>query len=320
MLAAFAFAALLGLPSFFAVVCPGAATLFLGGENVFYAAMLAAFAFAASIGWPSCFAVDSPAVLAALSGGMLFWAAFSDGYGGYACCDEYSLEFLFGAAMLIASLAVENTRLFILLEMLQVVSCVENWVPGSSSQDEADLFEWVEVESYEPEPPCTMVDNTPHVFDLAGEARRRGWCERELMYHIFEFGVPEGLRSMEAHMKALTSVGEGSESVLQGRRMLELAAEEDEASSVVFLGGVLQEDNSVNESSSSSWQWPWAASGEINMWNPLLSAMADVIAGPVLDDMVSEVDMGRAALTCHFSLDVLCSQMRSVRLAEFLSQ
>ena len=45
------------------------------------------------------------------------------------------------------------------------------------------------------------------------------------------------------------------------------------------------------------------------MWNPLLSAMADVIAGPVLDDMVSEVDMGRVALTCHFSLDVLCSEM-----------
>ena len=44
---------------------------------------------------------------------MLFWAALSDGYGGYACCVEYSLEFLFGAAMLLAPLAVENTRLFI---------------------------------------------------------------------------------------------------------------------------------------------------------------------------------------------------------------
>ena len=30
-----------------------------------------------------------------------------------------------------------------------------------------------------------------------------------------------------------------------------------------------------------------------------------VVAGPVLDDMVSEVDMGRVALTCHFSSDVL---------------
>ena len=62
------------------------------------------------------------------------------------------------------------------------------------------------MESYEPEPPCTMINNAPHTFDLAGEARRRGWCEHELMYHIFEFGVPEGLRSMEAHMKALASV------------------------------------------------------------------------------------------------------------------
>ena len=52
MLAAFAFAALLGLPSFFAVVCPGAATLFLGGVNDFYAAMLAAFAFAALMAGP----------------------------------------------------------------------------------------------------------------------------------------------------------------------------------------------------------------------------------------------------------------------------
>ena len=179
MPAAFAFAAFLGLPSFFAVVCPGVATLFLDGENDFhaampvafafaalmgwpscfavdspavlaalscgyantgsagyvcletelvdgesdfFAAMLAATAFAALMGWPSCFAVDSPAVLAALSGGMLcyaalsgflrrlrvlasmlFWAAPSDGYCGYACCVEYSLECLFGAATLIAS-------------------------------------------------------------------------------------------------------------------------------------------------------------------------------------------------------------------------
>ena len=156
--------------------------------------MPAAFAFAAFLGWPSCFAVDSPAVLAALSGGMLcyaalsgflrrlrvlaamlFRAALSDGYGGYACCVEYSLEFLFGAVTLIAPLAVENTRLSILLEMVQVVLCAGNWVPGSSSQEvEADLFEWVEVESYVPEPPCTMTNNTRHTFDLAGEARRRG--------------------------------------------------------------------------------------------------------------------------------------------------
>ena len=54
------------------------------------------------------------------------------------------------------------------------------------------FFEWLEVESFEPELPCTMVDNTSHVFDFAGEARRRGWCEHELMYHIFELGCRRG--------------------------------------------------------------------------------------------------------------------------------
>ena len=113
----------------------------MDGESDFHAAMPAAFAFAAFLGLPSCFAVDSQAVLAVLSGGMFCYAAFSDGYGGYACCVEYSLEFLFGAATLIVSLAAENTRLFILKEMVQVVLCAENWVPGSSSQEvEADLF------------------------------------------------------------------------------------------------------------------------------------------------------------------------------------
>ena len=110
-----------------------------------------------------------------------------------------------------------------------------------------------------------------------------------------------------------------SETVLRGRRILELAAEGDEANSVVFPGGVLHEDNaSVPESSSPPLQWPWAASGEINMWNPLLSAVADVFSGPVLDDMVSEVDMGRLALTCHFSLDVLCMEMHQPH--DFLPQ
>ena len=119
-------------------------TELVDGESDFYAAMPAAIAFAALMGWPSCFAVDGPAVLAVLSGGMLchaalsgflrrfrvlgatlFWAALSDGYGGFACCVEYSLELLFVAAMLIAPLAAD-TRLFILSEMAQVVFCAEN--------------------------------------------------------------------------------------------------------------------------------------------------------------------------------------------------
>ena len=65
--------------------------------------------FAAYVGWPSFLAVDSLVaaallaalpIYAALSGcyvtlaAMLFWAALSDGYGGDACCDVFSLEFL----------------------------------------------------------------------------------------------------------------------------------------------------------------------------------------------------------------------------------
>ena len=67
------FAAFLGLPSFVAVVCPDASTLFLGGEDDFYAAMPAAITFfAATLGWPSFFVADSPdaatPVFVALSG------------------------------------------------------------------------------------------------------------------------------------------------------------------------------------------------------------------------------------------------------------
>ena len=43
-------------------------TQLMGWKSDFYAAMLAAFAFAALLGLPSFFAVDSPAVPAALSG------------------------------------------------------------------------------------------------------------------------------------------------------------------------------------------------------------------------------------------------------------
>ena len=87
MLAAFAFAAFLGLPSFFAVVCPGAAKLFLGGENDFHANMPVAFAFAALMGWPSCFGMDSPAVLAALSGGYA-----NTGSAGYVCLETVLVD------------------------------------------------------------------------------------------------------------------------------------------------------------------------------------------------------------------------------------
>ena len=72
------FAATVGWPSFLVADSPVAATLFLGGEDDVVAAMPAAFAFVAALmGWPSFFAVQSPAVFAALSGGMLCYAALS---------------------------------------------------------------------------------------------------------------------------------------------------------------------------------------------------------------------------------------------------
>ena len=121
------------------------------GESDFHAVMLGAFASAAFLGLPSFFAVVCLAVLAALTGLFFallrlqgffvvcvcllrccFLAALSDGHGGFACCVEYSLEFLVGAATLIAPFASENTQLFILMEMVEVALCAENWVPGSS--------------------------------------------------------------------------------------------------------------------------------------------------------------------------------------------
>ena len=55
-----------------------------------------------------------------------------------------------------------------------------------------------------------------NVSDLPAVARRRGWDERELTHMVFEFGEEEGMR-----------------------KMAELA--EDDASPVVFQGGVVQE-------------------------------------------------------------------------------
>ena len=67
---------------------------------------------------------------------------------------------------------------------------------------------------------------------------------------------------------ALATAEEGSQSVSRCRRIMELAAEEEEANSVVFPGVCCR--------------------------MIILSASAD---------LVSEVDVGRVALTCHFCLD-----------------
>ena len=283
--------------------------------------------FAACVGWSSFLAVDSPVaaallaatiVYAALSGvlrglsalptyaalsgrhatlaAMLFWAALSDGYGGDACCDGYSLEFLnwdgcrnllcrfdvllrlkqalpllyerFGPAAAKPVGRGENIRLLVLFELVQCVLCAENWVPASSSQDNDSLNEEVEIESvYEPEPPCTMVEvQGTDVFDIPMEARRRGLDEHELTHFVFEHGVSEGVRLAESQRGRARPVARFDESVFDipaiARRMgwdehelmynvFELGEEEgmwrmteiteDDASSVVFQGGVVQE-------------------------------------------------------------------------------
>ena len=147
---------------------------------------------------------------------MLFWATLSDGYGGDACCDGYSLEFLnsdgcrnllcclagllrlkealpllferFGTAAAMQVGRGENIRLLVLFEMVQCVLCAKNWVPASSSQDNDSLYEEVEIGSYcEPEPPCTMVEvQGTDVFDVPEEARRKTLCSS--MGSLREFG------------------------------------------------------------------------------------------------------------------------------------
>ena len=195
--------------------------------------------FAAYMGWPSFLAVDSPVaaallaatmVYAALSGGyvtlaaMLFWAALSEGNGGDACCDGYSLDFLnwYGCRNLLCRFAGllrlkepyppavamlvgrgENIRLLVLFELVQCVLCAENWVPE------------VEIESdCEPEPPCTMVEvQGTDVFDIPMEARRRGLDEHDLTHFVFEHGVSEGVRLAESQRDRARPVARFDESV-----------------------------------------------------------------------------------------------------------
>ena len=45
---------------------------------------------------------------------------------------------------------------------------------------------------------------------------------------------------------------------------------------------------------------------EHNLWNPMLAPLCHCEVGAVLEALLDEVDMGRIALSCHFSSDVLC--------------
>ena len=47
---------------------------------------------------------------------------------------------------------------------------------------------------------------------------------------------------------------------------------------------------------------------EHNMWNPMLGLFCHVHVGVFTEAYFGEVDMGRIAFCCHFSLDVLCDK------------
>ena len=48
------------------------------------------------------------------------------------------------------------------------------------------------------------------------------------------------------------------------------------------------------------------------MWNPMLASLCHFEVGVVLEALLDEVAMGRIALACHFSLDVLCDKTSSL--------
>ena len=135
-----------------------------------------------------------------------------------------------------------------------------------------------------------MVDTQgSDVFDIPTEARLRGPDEHELMHFVFEHGVSEGLRMAECHQRGqvrprdrldenvfdipaiarrrgwdeheLTHMvfefGEEEE----GMRMMEELSLEDDASSVVFQGGVVASEKRSDSSSWSTWSWSLETGG-----------------------------------------------------------
>ena len=47
----------------------------------------------------------------------------------------------------------------------------------------------------------------------------------------------------------------------------------------------------------------------LNIWNPLLAALVHHGVGGVLQRVLSDGDLGKVALTCHFACDSLCEEM-----------
>ena len=51
---------------------------------------------------------------------------------------------------------------------------------------------------------------------------------------------------------------------------------------------------------------------EHNIWNSMLASLCHFEVGVVMEALLDEVDMGGSALSCHFSLDVLCDKTSSL--------
>ena len=51
---------------------------------------------------------------------------------------------------------------------------------------------------------------------------------------------------------------------------------------------------------------------EHNIWSPMLASLCHFAVGVVMEALLDEVDIGRIALACHFSLDVLCDKTSSL--------
>ena len=47
---------------------------------------------------------------------------------------------------------------------------------------------------------------------------------------------------------------------------------------------------------------------EHKIWNPMLESLCHLEVGVVLEALLDEVDIGRIAVSCHFSLNVLCDK------------
>ena len=53
---------------------------------------------------------------------------------------------------------------------------------------------------------------------------------------------------------------------------------------------------------------------EYNSWNPMMELLCHAHIGVFMEAYLDEVDMGRIALSCHFSLNVLCDKTSSLPL------